>query len=165
MDDDLRKAFATLSSQINDVGADARNAAARSQEAVHGLAQLGATVTTLGDRVGALEHHVYGSNPPPPTAQGTPSPAPLVRQVSEHESELATVAGQVLAVDGKVSTLEIKINDLTRMQLRQLELLESIVKAVGGFFSKPLVRKIAWALGLLLLGWLSKSHVKGALGL
>lgn len=137
MDADLREAFSTLSAQLADVNANARTAADRALEASLG-------VRRLEGRVEKLEKHVFGSDPPSTPPHGSA----LVRQVSEHESEIAMLTGHVVAVDAKVAKL-------TEMQERQTELLETITKAVGGILGHPMVRRIGTLAGAIVLAWLT----------
>ena len=136
MDQDLREAFATLSSQIADCNANARTAADRATDAAIG-------VRRLEGRVEKLEKHVFGTEPPP-----APPAVSIVRQVSEQDMETDALKAQVIILDTKV-------DKLTEMQERQNEMLSVITKAVGGILGNPTVRRIATLAGALLLAWLT----------
>ena len=161
MDQDLREAFATLSSQLADCNANARTAADRATDAAIG-------VRRLEGRVEKLEKHVFGSDPPPPN---TPHMA-IVGKVSEHDNELATLAGQVIAANAKadkVIEMQESQNKVLAEQNKVLEaqnaMLKKIVDSVGGFFGHPIVRKIGLAIGLILLGYLNRGSAAHLVGL
>lgn len=95
MDDELRNAFATLSSQISFAGDDARAAAAHARETA-------VAVQGLSMKVDRLEREVFGSKPPPPL----PPVAPVVKRMASQEGDLAELAGQIIAV--KSELVEVK---------------------------------------------------------
>lgn len=99
MDAELRDAIAGLSAQLSNVSADARAAAEVAREVRSAQTRLDARVDAFGRRLGRLEKHAFGSDPPPDP--GTP----LVRQVSEHSGELAELAGQVVSTRSELAEL------------------------------------------------------------
>lgn len=116
MDDELRKAFATLSSQMSDIGTDARQAAAMAKENAHATTMLGVRIQGLEVDVGQLKTVVFGSNPPPAPV------APVVKRITNNEGETAELAGQLMAVKAineeqskKLTLLETKTDAQTAM--------------------------------------------------
>jgi hypothetical protein len=103
MEDDLRNAFATLSAQISTVNTDLRANTALTAELSRSVADARAEVRHVAGRVGVIEKHVFGSDPPPPPAE------PIIRQVSEHDGDIATATGRILAVESKVDQLTKKL--------------------------------------------------------
>jgi hypothetical protein len=104
VDDDLRNAFATLSAQISTVNTDLRANTALTAELTRSVADVRAEQHAQAGRIGVIEKHVFGSDPPPPPAE-----EPIVKQVSEHDGDIATVTGRVLAVESKVDSLTQKL--------------------------------------------------------
>lgn len=130
MDDELRKAFATLSAQMSDISRDTH--------ALHmGQRETLVEVRHLGTRVHRLERQVFGSDPPP--AAGA---EPLSRQVSEHDGDIAHLAGRVLGVEAKV-------DKLTEMQTQQTAILTRLDKIAAN----PMVRRVAYAVGGLIVAY------------
>lgn len=90
MDDELRKHFADLMATMEGVASDARAAASTSRETA-------ATVRKLDGRVGVLERHVFGSEPPP-----SPPLRPMSESVSEQAGDIAELSGQLIAVKAEI---------------------------------------------------------------
>lgn len=150
MDDEQREYFAAISAQLSGVADDARAAASSSREAL-------SVARRVEGRVVVLERHVFGSDPPPAPPTGS-----ISRQVSEHDSELAALAGQVIAVSSKadkVITMQEEQNKVLAKQNAVLEeqnkQLAAIIGSVGGFFGRPIVQRIGAAIGAILLAWLT----------
>lgn len=131
MDDELRKAFATLSAQMSTIAADVSAGNSLQRQTI-------AEVKQQGVRIEKLEKHVFGSDPPPPPTEA------LVTRTSHAEGELAELAGQVIAVKAAVA-------DLNRTQATQLEILERLDKVAAN----PMVRRVAYALGSAVLVYLA----------
>lgn len=101
MDFELTRAFASLSSQIADVGRDTRTA----------LDRVNAIDRTTRDtvvRVGRLEKQVFGSDPPPGGVDAGNAPR-IVARVSDAEIGLDNVHGMVLAIDGRCEWIETEL--------------------------------------------------------
>ncbi len=97
MDDELRKHFADLMATMEGVASDARAAASTSRETA-------ATVRKLDSRVIVLEKHVFGSDPPPPPTR------PMAESLTEHDGDIAQLAGQLIAVRAELSEQSRKMN-------------------------------------------------------
>lgn len=135
MDDEQRKYFAELMATMEGVASDARAAASTSRETA-------ATVRKLDSRVGILERHVFGSEPPPD--QGDP----VVRTLTDHDNNIATLTGQIIATRAE-------LKDVKAQNEEQLELLRKVSKAVGGVLGNPTIRRIAWGVGVALTSWMA----------
>lgn len=128
MDDDLRNAFATLSAQISTVNTDLRANTALTAELTRSVADVRTEQKAQAGRIIVIEKHVFGSEPPPP-----PPAEPMTRQLSEHDGDIATVTGRVLAVEAKLD--------------KALSILERLDKIAAS----PMVRRVAYAVGALIL--------------
>jgi hypothetical protein len=137
MDQELREAFATLSSQLAAVGADAREASARANEAAYG-------VTRLAGKVERLEHVVFGSTPPP----SLPA-VPIARRVTQGEGDIVDLTGQVLKLAGELA-------EVKGQNEEQLVILRGLSRAA----QHPLVKRIAFAVGTLLLLYVTHATAK-----
>ena len=139
MEDDLRNAFATLSAQISTVNTDLRANTALTAELTRSVADVRTEQRSQAGRIGVIEKHVFGSDPPPSPQE------PIVKQVSEHDGDIATVTGRVLAVESKVDTLTQKLgvdrdsgalavfrNANTKDLIKLLTLIAAIVAAWKG---------------------------------
>lgn len=134
MDNDLREAFATLSSQLADVGGDARKAAEMSRETAYEMTKMGHRMGALESDVGQLKTAVFGSSPPP-----TQTP-PMVTRITHGEGEMAELAGRVLAVSAEVASVK-EINEEQNAKLTQLgDKVDGIHGAVVGVVSSPRVQ-------------------------
>jgi hypothetical protein len=164
VDDDTRQAFASMMAAVSTVDANVRAssavAAENAREFRAGLAAINVRVDEVVGDVKNIKRHVFGSDPPP-AAGGA-----IMRQVSEHESELATLAGQVIAVSSKadkVITMQEEQNKVLAKQNEVLAdqnaMLATITKSVGGFLGHPIVRKVALAVGLAILAYFNRGVV------
>lgn len=147
MDDDTRQAFASMMAAVSTVDANVRASSALQTENARefraGIAAINGRVDEVVGDVKNIKRHVFGSDPPPsPPAHG----GAIVRQVSENDAELDAHSGRLLAV-------EVKVDTLTKMQEEQLEMLRTIVKAVTGVLNNPMVRRVAYVVGLGIVGW------------
>ena len=136
MDDELRKAFATLSGQISDVDRNQQSLNVGHKEILIEVRTVGSEVKELGNRVGRLERHVFGSNPPPAMTE------PVVRTLSDHDNDLATLAGQLIAAHAKIDRLDTETS-------KQTAILERLDKVAAN----PMVRRVAYAVGTLIVGY------------
>jgi hypothetical protein len=132
VDDDLRNAFATLSSQISVVATDVRTNTALTADLTRGVADVRTEQKSQAGRIGVIEKAVFGSDPPP-----APPHRPMAESVNEHESEIASLAGQVIAARAELA-------EVKRQNEEQLQLLRMVV-------GNPMVRKVAYAVGSLIL--------------
>lgn len=112
MDDELRNAFATLSSQMSDIGTDARQAASQAKEAAHATTMLGVRIQGLESDVGQLKTAVFGSNPPP-------APVPIAKRITHNEGDLAEITGRVMALEGQVGDVK-EINEAQSKELARV---------------------------------------------
>lgn len=137
MDDEQRKYFASMMAQLEGVASDARAAASTSRETA-------ATVRKLDQRVGAVEghveilhKHVFGK---PPTSSNPPAmPArPLSESIGDHDSEIATLAGQVIATRSEIAEVKSDVAAVKSQNSEQLEILFTLAK-------HPTVRKLGMA--------------------
>lgn len=152
MDSELREAFATLSSQIATVGADAREASTRSRDTY-------AAVNRLESRVGMLEGAVFGSKPPP-----APPPVPLSARITEGEGSVAELTGVVLAVKGELAehraaSEEYRAKTDAKLD-EQTALLVKISGAVSGVLTHPMTKRLGLAAGTLLLLWFGSMQAR-----
>lgn len=97
MDDDLRNAFATLSAQISTVNTDLRANTALTAELTRSVADVRTEQKDQAGRIGVIEKHVFGSDPPPPPTR------PMSESLTEQGGELAEVKGQLLAVQSELA--------------------------------------------------------------
>ena len=137
MDDELRKALATLSGQISDVDRNQQSLGVGHKEILIEVRTVGGKVEALGNRVGRLEKHVFGSEPPP-----APPTRPMAESLNEHDGDIAHLTGQILAAGAK-------IEQLTEMQQRQTAILERLDKIAAN----PTVRRLAYAVASLVIGY------------
>lgn len=127
MEPELTQAFSTLSSQISDVGRDARSAANLSKENAF-------AISTLQGDVSNIKKHVFGSDPPPAAppsrAPGAPSssasgngavayingtrPASVVGRVSETEADIDGLHGSVLAVSSETALIKNEVAEIKK---------------------------------------------------
>lgn len=137
MDDDLRNAFATISAQISVVATDLRANTSLTADLNRQVGQVAAEQKQLTGRVGVIEKAVFGSEPPP-----APPARPMAESVNEHSSEIAQLAGQVIAARSELA-------EVKQQNEEQLQLTREIVKALGN----PMLRKVAYAVGSLILAY------------
>lgn len=135
MDDDLRNAFATLSAQISVVATDLRTNTALTADLTRGVADVRSEQKAIRGDVTVLQKAVFGSDPPP-----APPARPMAESIGEHGSEIATLAGQVIAARAELA-------EVKKQNEEQLELTRTVVKMLGN----PMFRKVAWTLGTLIL--------------
>jgi len=140
MDEQIRAGFANVLSEIAKVGADAREAASRSRETASAVGAL------TGD-VERLKRAVFGTSPPPTQS------APVVARITEGEGTVADLTGRVLALQAEVA-------EVKQQHAEQLVVLRKISTSLGGVLASPLARRIALALGTLVLLWLSHAQAK-----
>lgn len=134
MDDDLRNAFATLSAQISVVNTDLRANTSLTADLTRAVADVRTEQKQIRGEVQVLQKAVFGSDPPPAPMR------PMATSIGEHDGEIASLAGQVIAARSELA-------EVKRQNEEQLELTRTLVKAAG----HPMVRKVAWALGSLIL--------------
>jgi hypothetical protein len=160
MDEDTRRAFSEISAVLGrlDANQSAGNALQieTAREFRSGLAALNGRVDGLVTDVRGLQRHVFGSDPPP-----APPAVSVVRQVSEHDSELASIAGQVIAANAKadrfIAMQEAQNKVLAEQNAvlaEQNKTLKKIVDSVGGFLGNPWVRRIAVGFGFAITSWM-----------
>lgn len=154
MDDDLRNAFATLSAQISVVATDLRTNTALTADLTRGVAEVRTEQKAIRGEVQVLQKAVFGSEPPP-----APPIRPMAESVTEHEGEIATLAGQVIAARAELADVKIELSAVKKLNVEQTETLKKIAASVGGFLGNPLVRRIATAAGLALLAYLNRGLV------
>lgn len=136
MDDDLRNAFATLSAQISVVATDLRANTSLTADLTRSVADVRTEQKAQAGRIGVIEKAVFGSDPPP-----APAAEPMVRQLSEHDGDIATLAGQIIAANAKLDALAKKPDTAA-----------VVLSEVREMAKKPLVQKLGSALvGVLLL--------------
>jgi hypothetical protein len=99
MDDDLRNAFATLSAQISTVNTDLRANTSLTAELSRKVSEVALEQTQIRGEVKVLQKAVFGSEPPPAPVR------PLAHSVGEHDGDIATLTGQVLAIAAKVDSI------------------------------------------------------------
>lgn len=136
MDDDLRNAFATLSAQISVVATDLRANTSLTADLTRTVADVRNEQKAQAGRLMVLEKHAFGSDPPPPPTR------PLVESITEHDGDIASLAGQVIAARAELA-------EVKRQNAEQIEMLATITKALGN----PLLRKVAYALGMAIIAW------------
>lgn len=125
MDDELRSAFATLSAQMSTIASDVSAGNVLQRQTITEVRQL-------GGRVDRLEKEVFGDAPPPPLKSD-----PLLRRITNHDGELAELAGQVIAVKADVATVK-AINEAQSQKLEAVEgKVDAIHKAVVGVVTHP----------------------------
>jgi hypothetical protein len=140
MDDELRKAFATLSAQMSTIAGDVSANNALQKQTVNEVRQI-------GSRVERLEKQVFGSDPPPPVSPSSP----VLTRITHSEGELAEMAGQIIAV--KADVADLKVTQETQL---------AILKRLDAVAANPMVRRVAYAIGTAVLaflaakGWLVK---------
>src|SRR5688500_14949665 len=100
MDDDLRNAFATLSAQISVVATDLRANTALTADLTRGVAEVRTEQKAQAGRIVVIEKAVFGSEPPPAPMR------PMAESVNEHEGEIATLAGQVIAARAEIAEVK-----------------------------------------------------------
>jgi hypothetical protein len=144
MDDEQRKYFADMMATMHGVSADARASAAASYEALQVARRVESRVAVVEGNVQILQKHVFGSDPPP-----SPPMRPMAESIGEHDGDIAQLAGQVIAVNAKVE-------QLTQMQEKQTAILARLDKSAAN----PMVRRVAYVLGLAILGWLASKGAK-----
>ncbi len=137
MDDELRKHFADLMATMEGVASDARAAASTSRETAATVRKLDSRVGVVEGQVQVLHKHVFGSEPPPPSPM-----RPIAESVGDHEGDLATLAGQMIAAHAKIDRVEEKTD-------RQTAILERLDKIAAN----PMVRRVAYAVGVIILGY------------
>ncbi len=104
LDEQIHELFAHLSAQIASVGDDARAAA----DTVRDMrVEQRAYQRATDARLKRLERQAFGTSNPPPADGGEKPLATEVseqrRQITEHDGELATLAGQVIATRAELA--------------------------------------------------------------
>lgn len=120
MDAEFRDAFAKLSSQIADVGRDAKQAVNLSKETAH-------EVSLIKSSVAQLNKAVFGS-PDPPSGAGEIS-TPLVKKVSSSDLEVDSVKAQLIVLNGEIDSVK-KMNEVQTAEIAQIK------TAIVGFTGK-----------------------------
>jgi hypothetical protein len=172
MDEDTRQAFASIASALQrlDANQSAGNALQieTAREFRSGLVALNGRVDGLVLDVNGLKKHVFGSDPPPPDSPHTA----IVGKVSEHDNEIATLAGQVIAANAKADrVIEMQeaqnkvLAEQNAVLAEQNKMLAVITKSVGGFLGHPLVRKVALAVGFAILAYFNRDAAAHLVGL
>jgi hypothetical protein len=92
--------------------------------------------------------------------------------VSEHDNEIATLAGQVIAANAKADkVIEMQeaqnkvLAEQNAVLAEQNKMLAVITKSVGGFLGHPLVRKVALAVGFAILAYFNRDAAAHLVGL
>ena len=96
MDDENRQAFAALMREIHGVSADVRANTALTADLNRTVGQVVVEQREIRGEVKVLQKAVFGSEPPPAPVR------PLAHSVGEHDGDIATLTGQVLAIASKV---------------------------------------------------------------
>jgi hypothetical protein len=159
MDDDIRRAFASLSGQLSEISRDGKQATDLARESLKVSNELSAEFKGIKDDVASLKTAVFGSTPPAPPAKGD---QPLVQKVSSSGLEVAALQGQLIAVTSELTKVK-ETNETQNEEIGQVkDKVNLIYKAVTGFFINPKVimagRVIFTALFVYALskGWIKK---------
>lgn len=142
MDDEQRKYFADMMATMEGVASDARAAASTSRETQATVRKLDARVGNVEGAVTVLQKHVFGSDPPP-----SPPVRPLAESVGDHEGEIATLEGQVIAARAEIKTAVEKIDALAARP----ETAQVVIAAMKDAAEKPAVQRLGTAMAGLLL--------------
>jgi hypothetical protein len=108
MDDDLRNAFATLSAQISVVATDLRANTSLTADLSRKVSDVATEQQAQAGRIHVIERNIFGSNPPP-----APPMRPLAHSIGEHDGDIASLTGQLIAVASKVEAIEAKTDKQT----------------------------------------------------
>jgi hypothetical protein len=100
VDAEFQRAFATLSDQIANVGADARESVNVSKEALATAQRAERAANEAKDLVKGVERSAFGGPVPPAALNGSAS---LVRRAQESEADTDELKGQVLAMSGQIA--------------------------------------------------------------
>lgn len=100
MDDDLRNAFATLSAQISVVNTDLRANTSLTADLTRAVADVRTEQKEIRGEVQVLQKAVFGSEPPPAPMR------PMAASIGEHEGEIATLEGQVIAARAEIAEVK-----------------------------------------------------------
>ena len=137
MDDDLRNAFATLSAQISTVATDLRANTSLTADLSRKVSDVAVEQQQIRGDVKVLQKAVFGSEPPPAAPV-----RPMAESIGDHESEIATLAGQVIAARSELAEVKAQNEE-------QLSLMRDIAKALGN----PWVKRVAYAIGSIIVGY------------
>jgi hypothetical protein len=126
MDAEFREAFAKISSQLSDVGRDAKQAVTLTKEMSHDLTKVKSDVKAINGNVIVLNKAVFGTDNPPTIP---PNDGALVRKVSNSDLEVDSVKANLIILSSEVDSIK-KLNETQSEEISQIK------SAIVGFTGK-----------------------------